>query len=96
MSWAVAGAYCAHEHGTAAQHFGHHDHEHHGDEADLSSAGVDRDCGYHQQSTPQWLPSVSLVTTLFTEVHHLFSPTLSLLPDSLLERPERPKWHPAA
>lgn len=28
FSWAVAGAYCQHEQGTASQHFGHHAHQH--------------------------------------------------------------------
>lgn len=28
LSWGVASAYCTHETGKTAQHFGHHDHEH--------------------------------------------------------------------
>ncbi len=51
FSWAAAGVYCQHESGGAAQHFGHHDHQHkadasHGDKADLkASGGIDNDCG---------------------------------------------------
>jgi hypothetical protein len=28
LTWTVADAYCQHESGLAAQHFGHHDHQH--------------------------------------------------------------------
>ena len=59
-SWAAAASLCGHEvAGPAAQHFGHHQHEHHGAEAGhdadkaegadkktgLGSLGADPDCG---------------------------------------------------
>lgn len=30
LSWAAAAAYCGHESGMRASHFGHHEHRHHG------------------------------------------------------------------
>lgn len=51
LSWAAMGVYCQHETGAAAQHFGHHDHQHNADasqsdQADpKTSGGIDNDCG---------------------------------------------------
>lgn len=47
FTWAAAAAYCQHETGDAAKHFGHHDHKHHQDSTDTSngpSFGIDSDC----------------------------------------------------
>lgn len=47
FTWAAAAAYCQHETGAAAKHFGHHDHKHHQDSTDTSDAPsftVDLDC----------------------------------------------------
>jgi hypothetical protein len=53
-TWAVAGSYCQHETGQAAQHFGHHAHRHHeaktadhGHEkkSKPNSGAPDNDCG---------------------------------------------------
>lgn len=50
FAWAAAGAYCAHEEGRAAQHFGHHVHEHDaGTDAKPDAAkapAADPDCDY--------------------------------------------------
>jgi hypothetical protein len=43
-TWAVAGGYCQHETGQAAQHFGHHEHLHHAAKA--------ADDGHERQSKP--------------------------------------------
>jgi len=96
MSWAMAGAYCGHELGADAQHFGHHDHEHHDALPDFSPAAGDNDCGYHQQASPQWLPSINLMSVFFPADQHVLSRTLSQVPDSPQARPERPNWHHAA
>lgn len=53
-TWAAAASLCAHEPEPAAQHFGHHQHEHHGaaaqgakadQEADVGGVGSHPDCG---------------------------------------------------
>lgn len=50
FSWAVAGAYCAHEETSSAPHFGHHVHEHDKAEDDARAEGqkiqADTDCDY--------------------------------------------------
>lgn len=50
FSWAAAGAYCAHEEGLAAQHFGHHVHKHDSNSNDAKEtpqkAKTDIDCEY--------------------------------------------------
>ena len=38
MSAGVASVYCMHETGTASEHFGHHQHEHHSAEGDGDEA----------------------------------------------------------
>jgi len=52
LSWSAVGAYCQHETGQKAGHFGHHSHEHTASEADTpkqsdsgASLSVDEDCG---------------------------------------------------
>jgi hypothetical protein len=46
FSWAAVASICQHETGSAAQHLGHHEHEHHAAEPDGASNGfgVDADC----------------------------------------------------
>jgi hypothetical protein len=48
FAWAAAGVYCQHENGAAAQHFGHHAHQHQGksDSADgkTKSGKIHLDC----------------------------------------------------
>lgn len=74
FGWAAASAYCQHETGAAARHFGHHEHQHRAawgvDESDKSSgqqAGVvHADCaGCHASSVavmhePLLLPDASV------------------------------------
>jgi hypothetical protein len=53
LAWAGAGVYCQHETGKAAQHFGHHEHQHTGlgDQGQSDSGklnlGADNDCSSH-------------------------------------------------
>lgn len=96
-SWAAVAAYCQHEEGQAAEHFGHHDHKHEASNADKSEplgkafAGLDLDCasclGGHIK--PLMAEAVSL-------------PTLSAPPPALprslpylsiaADLPEKPNW----
>ncbi len=100
MSWAVAGVYCGHEQGSAAQHFGHHEHEHHGltadSQPDQAGTQVDRDCGYHHQATSQWLPSMHQTPAVFVTAQDLLLLPVTWHAQSILERPERPNWLLAA
>ena len=59
-TWAAAAAYCAHESGQAAQHMGHHEHQHQGASDDhggkpATKAVADNDCGVCHLSNLQWL-----------------------------------------
>lgn len=98
LSWAAAGIACAHETGPAADHFGHHVHQHqdsgksveHGKSvADKGQA--DTDCPYCHVSVP----------TPVVEFHFFDAPLTSstALPESLSwrawvfeEAPEKPNW----
>lgn len=97
LSWAAVSAYCQHETGAAAQHFGHHDHEHkadadRGDNSDpKAKGGVDADCGLCHAGGSiaifglEPLPAVSAASD--TDLGHRFR--ISSPPPSL---PERPNW----
>ncbi|GCL65626.1 hypothetical protein [Pseudaquabacterium pictum] len=41
FSWAAVASYCGHETQAGAEHFGHHDHQHHADAS--NGAGLDAD-----------------------------------------------------
>lgn len=99
-SWSVAAGFCQHEQGKAASHFGHHDHKNHdatnGDATDKYSSQVDRDCGYHHQESPHWLPTLNQTPDSFTESQNLNPDIQLLLSEAIVERPERPNWLLAA
>lgn len=67
FAWAGAAAYCQHESGSAAKHFGHHEHQHHGGNADTSKlgkpqfAGADADCQTCQFAAAQSVPALAHV-----------------------------------
>ena len=59
LSWAAVGDYCAHESGAGAEHFGHHEHRHTGDDGDMEKGGlakgghvVDVDAEFDQEMSP--------------------------------------------
>lgn len=97
LSWAAVSTYCQHETGAAAQHFGHHEHQHHADEKAKDDTGtktlgaVDADCpschagcatALHASTA---LPMVYSAADVHTRERVLFSsPHPSL--------PERPNW----
>lgn len=92
LSWAAAGAYCQHEQGAAAKHFGHHDHQHkEGKPSGKVAGGVDADCpnchlgSVNLPTTPTLFvaPTVSLLISLSS---------LPSLPSTVPHEPERPKW----
>lgn len=98
FTWAAVSAYCAHESGAAARHFGHHDHQHadtlEGAAPGPTSPGMgsaDPDCGachlgcmaLVQRALPIDLAPASLADAGARR-------SASPLPPSC--RPERPKW----
>jgi len=95
MSWATAAAYCQHEQGKTAQHFGHHEHQHQTSDAERSDNGGtkyhDNDCSYHHLSAVKSL--CSAVQTPASPPRSLpiafLSPSFdSHIPDGLI----RPDW----
>ena len=101
VSWAAIAAYCNHETGAAAQHLGHHEHQHHAQdsqpEKEAPSSQFDGDCGFCQFSGIGWMsisPSPALSHAAPEATVNRFDANLlsSFRPD----RPERPKWVRAA
>lgn len=103
LSWAAAATYCQHESSPVASHFGHHVHKHvvtGGDSKSDKTVGSkllsDDDCtvchlgGVGIVSVPSYSLSIEVANTdeVFAVTPHL----ASVRPD----RPERPKWAPAA
>jgi hypothetical protein len=97
FSWATVAVYCQHEQGATAQHFGHHNHQHHGkaDQPDHKEklSQVHNDCGYCHAASPAFFFASLLLTDmpLGSEqvVSHVFSFS-SHIPDG----PRRPDRHP--
>ncbi|MFZ5463898.1 MAG: hypothetical protein ACOZB1_10320 [Pseudomonadota bacterium] len=95
FSWAALSAYCGHEEGRAAQHFGHHDHQHRaaadGQDDAGSPAKPHSDCASCHLSAPgvaAAAPSASFMSCAFP----LSSPVADDPPSVFLDGPERPKW----
>lgn len=100
MSWAAVATYCKHESGVAAQHFGHHEHEHQAKPAepakDPSTLTVDNDCVTCQLVSAGILQAaISSVPSESLQAERL-GRHIALLPCLLPDRPERPKWVRAA
>ncbi len=97
LSWAVGTAYCKHEAGAAAQHIGHHEHQHVAEDEDASSSTVnangiaDADCGTcHAGCTSAIVDSMSLPAILLSsDIHSSRHVRISSHTPSL---PERPNW----
>lgn len=97
LSWAVGTAYCKHETGAAAQHFGHHEHQHTADDERASSPTLnangagDADCGTcHAGCTTAIVDSMSLPAILMSsDMHSSRHFRISSHTPSL---PERPNW----
>ena len=97
LSWALGTTYCEHETGVAAQHFGHHEHQHTSDDEGsnsrtLNANGVaDAHCSTCHASCataivdPKSLPAIAMSSDMHSSRHfRVSSHTPSL--------PERPKW----
>lgn len=104
FSWAAVAAYCGHEGNKPAQHLGHHEHQHAGDDAASSAhagsskttdsgspAGFDFDCGHcHGSCASVAMPAEPMVPSAGA------APWVASLQDALRTRaqspPERPQW----
>lgn len=96
-SWAAAAAYCAHETGGAAQHMGHHEHQHQAGAEEQSKVpaktAVDNDCGVCHLSGLHWLDAASHAVLALTAPLPLHEPGVffrSFVPSGP-ERPDRPR-----
>lgn len=95
-SWAMASSYCKHETSKAANHLGHHSHQHQSaDDAsvDGSSPGVKhQDCeACHAQLTDLIIPESSQHASVLLFFVRSVSP---LHPQSVLHAgPEKPNWY---
>lgn len=100
LSWNTLGAYCTHETGRAAMHFGHH--EHHSSADELTAAAKDKReptkklvhdshcCASAHMSIAA--PDLLEVQTIIKSVETLASGVI-LVPSSVyLTPPERPQW----
>lgn len=98
LSWAAMSAYCQHENGDAALHFGHHEHQHEADTATKAQlvgdvlADIDPDCS---TCNAVCLPLFARPTQVDPVMASLPSDPVLRKPRSSppLERPERPNWH---
>ncbi|MDQ4627526.1 cation efflux protein, CzcI family [Janthinobacterium lividum] len=107
MSWAAASAYCLHEEGKAAQHLGHHSHQHKAEaDADKQPFGDKKVADQQKKGQPHsdcnvchgighaWLPAGSSLPVGDTaSVNADTSPFFyaSHIPDA----PKRPDWSSA-
>lgn len=95
MAWAMSGSYCAHEAGSAAKHFGHHEHQHRtaaDKSADKSKPGAKhKDCNACQAfmaavTIPESILHLSDLVSVLSHPPHLHPP-LVFYPGL-----ERPNW----
>jgi hypothetical protein len=100
FSWAVVVSYCEHETQAAAGHFGHHEHQHHGEDllvADNDAARDDvtgatqSDCG-HCHGTCCSMPTLSGGLTPRATALHAVTPVEGRLRTLAPTPPERPQW----
>lgn len=94
-AWATAASYCQHESDPiAAQHFGHHEHEHKtgGYGPSDGKALPHLDCGTcHATHASVLLPSVN-TADLIAPVREVFHPPVTTLTSALPRAPDRPQW----
>lgn len=94
-TWAAIGAYCQHESDVAAQHFGHHAHQHKADEGKTKKGALpkfDADCAFCCVSgIAHFISSFDYIPIDELSMAHALTAS-DALPSSLHERPERPKW----
>jgi hypothetical protein len=100
-AWSAAAPYCKHENSAFASHFGHHVHEHHGDEStpsasqNLSDASAptetDADCAPCHGMGSAMVRHVSM-SDFFAGQNHYPSRLAGEYPLPPHLRPERPQW----
>ncbi len=100
FSWAAVAAYCGHESGTQAQHFGHHEHQHadhakgvkHADPSGKGGSSVlDFDCG-HCHSTCCSLPAMIGAPVSPLLAAEPLAPVHGPVRTLAQNPPERPQW----
>lgn len=92
--WAAASAYCQHEQGTAAQHFGHHAHQH---QAASNDSGSGPSSNFHADCSFCHLGAIGVVASSLDVTSPAFgcaavSWSNNFLLSVFLEGPERPDW----
>lgn len=100
FSWAIAAAYCQHEQEKDAAHFGHHAHAHKTAEkgksdSDQPTLKLHGDCSICQISGTGAAESPRAVAATTAQLFTIADPGAAL-PSIIHDRPERPKWGPAA
>jgi len=104
FTWAAVAAYCGHESGVAAQHFGHHEHQHHadaganqvdGDAAGKALSGNDLDCG-HCHGNCSGMPTPLNDVKPLDVASHPGTPVEGIVRTLTHSPPERPQWVPLA
>lgn len=97
LSWAAVSVYCQHETGAAAQHFGHHEHQHHADDkakdnnAPRTLGAVDADCPTCHAGCATALHETPAMPVMYsTSDVHTGQQFLLSSPHPTL--PERPNW----
>lgn len=99
LSWTAISAYCMHETGVAAQHFGHHQHVDDGDDLPAGlkdKPGVAKKFAAHAHCSS--CSHAVLAIDVFQATHHPVA--ANALPNSLIPQftsvfsapPERPQW----
>ncbi|MFM2085486.1 MAG: hypothetical protein RLZZ237_355 [Pseudomonadota bacterium] len=105
MSWAAASAYCQHEEGKAAQHLGHHSHQHKAgsDKQADKQASIDKqakgqphsDCNVCHGIGHAWLP-VSASMPVFDTASNAIDTASPFYISHIPDGPKRPDWSPVA
>lgn len=98
MSWAAASAYCLHEEGKAAQHPGHHGHQHKAgaEPADKKSLGQPHsDCNFCHGIGQGSLPATNQLA-LPGPASHAIAPSSFFYASPIPDGPRRPDWTPVA
>jgi cytochrome c5 len=103
VSWAAVAIYCNHESGAAAQHFGHHEHEHQATNTDpaqdaskdTSTLTVDTDCVVCHLGGVGMMPMAFSSTASNAPHAERIAAGTTLLSFVVPDRPERPKWRRA-
>lgn len=103
MSWAAASAYCLHEEGKAAQHPGHHSHQHKASADDEAQADTGKDlktkakahsdCNVCHGIGHAWLPPGSSMP-VFDTTSLAIDTSSFLYVSHIPDGPKRPDWLP--